>query len=1463
MSWIKRGQDIDGLAAGDGDSIGVAISANGLVVATASRGNDAGGTDSGMARVFVWNAGTSLWVQRGVGICGEAAGDQVSSVALSSDGTILAVGAFLNNGTGGTDCGNVRVYSWNGSAWIKRGQDIDGKAANDQSALSIALSLDGNTLAIGSRFNDAGGSNAGQVRVFTWNGSSWIQRGSDINGKTANETYGMTVAMSDDGTVVGSGAYNANNGAGLVRIYQWNGTAWNQMGTDIIGTNLSAGNEFGYSISLSSTGSVFATGASGHNSLRGYVAIYAWNGSSWVQRGSNIAGAQTGEQFGQWVYLSGDGSIVAATAPTNNANGTDSGCIRIYAWNGSSWIQRGATINSEASGDALSRIAISADGLTLIAGAYANDGTSGVSSDNRGSSRVFVYTTVPDAPTIGAVTAGNTQATVSFTAPSNNGGSAITGYTVTSSPEGKTATGISSPLTVTGLTNGTSYTFTVVATNSIGSSVASGASNSVTPKTAPSVPVIGTATAGNGQATVSFTTSTSDGGGGAITYTATSSPGGLTASGSGSPLGVTGLTNGTAYTFTVTATNSGGTSADSAASNSVTPRTVPNAPTNITTTAGNGQVVLNFTAPDNGGAAITSYTVTTINTLTNGATTTDTSNETLPITISGLTNGTPYTFRVKATNIIGSSANSDATSAVTPATVPSAPSNAVATPQGGQATVSFQLSTNNGGSAIINYKVTSSGGQMATGATSPIIVTGLTNGTAYTFSVVATNAAGESDPSAPSAAVTPTPIPGAPSNGAAIASNGQLTLAWQAPSVNASSVVGYKVYNEQDVLLQSVADAQAVVTPLTNGTRYGFKIAAYNSQNVEGDKSALFYGVPLDTSTTQAVQAAAQNIAEQAATSTEAAGQTTAAAMASVTTTEQKETLMETTYQQVVANQGQAAANQVAAATITNAPTQADADLALRASVRSALEGQGAAAAAQISATIVDTRADAAKKTDATEKTISAVIDTTLDITKDDGLSVQNQTIANNTAAVLQALPSAVFSVAATQAVNSVVSATTKSLAEQATLIAATATALSADPAQKATYLEAAASNSTLTAAPIPLTATQSSVLLEALPAEQKATDIPAGVELKQIFPSITGLAANDPIPVNLLQTDYVYVGMIPGREYKYIGSVPNPTANPPANYSTIVVFNGTTKKLVSNGISYSPGEAIPIGTSNVFKIAAVGTGVGVQVTAPGAPTGVSAVAGDAQATVSFTPPASNGGANITGYTVTSSPGGKTKTGLSSPLTVTDLTNGTSYTFTVVATNSVGSSDNSAASNSVVPMGPAPGNIPCFPAGVMIRTPEGEKAVETLKTGDLVVTAAGRVVPVRMHSYSLEATTAATAPYFIPAHALGPKAPAKPLHLSPLHAFQVRPNVWWCAQQAAKVSSKIQQYAVGESIIYYHVECPNFLRDNLVANGVVVESFAGKQLTAAESRNIYKFDKKVGGYVRSAPARAITGSSST
>lgn len=298
---------------------------------------------------------------------------------------------------------------------------------------------------------------------------------------------------------------------------------------------------------------------------------------------------------------------------------------------------------------------------TCTVTATSNAGTSAASA---GAS--VTPSTVPGAPTIGTATGGNAQATVSFSAPASNGGATITSYRATSSPGGFFATAASSPITVSGLTNGTAYTFTVTATNIKGTGAASAASNSVTPATVPGAPTINSVTAGNAQATVNFTPPASNGGAPITSYTVTSSPGGLTASGAGSPITITGLTNGTSYTFTVTANTSAGSTASSP-SNSVTPATVPGAPTAVTATLGNGQATVSFSPPaSNGGAAITGYTATSS---PGGFTAAGASS---PLTVTGLSNGTAYSFTVTATNSKGTGAASAASNSITPEAPPTA-----------------------------------------------------------------------------------------------------------------------------------------------------------------------------------------------------------------------------------------------------------------------------------------------------------------------------------------------------------------------------------------------------------------------------------------------------------------------------------------------------------------------------------------------------------------------------------------------------------------------------------------------------------------------------------------------------------------------------------------------------------------------------------------------------------------------
>ena len=157
--------------------------------------------------------------QIGSDIDGEAAGDYSGfSVSLSSDGTAVAIGAHLNDGNG-ADSGHVRVYEWNGNAWIQKGADIDGEAEGDYSGFSVSLSSDGTVVAVGAQRN---GAYSGHVRVYGWNENAWQQKGADIDGEAEGDRSGRSVSLSSDGTRVAVGAdINSETGvdAGHVRVY--------------------------------------------------------------------------------------------------------------------------------------------------------------------------------------------------------------------------------------------------------------------------------------------------------------------------------------------------------------------------------------------------------------------------------------------------------------------------------------------------------------------------------------------------------------------------------------------------------------------------------------------------------------------------------------------------------------------------------------------------------------------------------------------------------------------------------------------------------------------------------------------------------------------------------------------------------------------------------------------------------------------------------------------------------------------------------------------------------------------------------------------------------------------------------------------------------------------------------------------------------------------------------------------
>ena len=327
----QLGSDINGAAAGDQSGYSVSLNAVGDIVAIGAPYNDGNGNDSGHVRIYSWNA--TSWTQMGADINGEAADDQSGySVSLNAAGDRLAIGAINNDGNG-ANSGHVRIYSWNGTSWTQMGADINGEASADKSGWSVALNAVGDRVAIGARYNDGnGGIDVGHVRVYGWNGIAWTQLGSDINGENTSDQSGWSVSLNAVGDRVAIGArFNDGNGndSGHVRIYSWNGTSWTQMGADIDGET--AYDDSGYSVSLNAAGDRIAIGATtGSTIIAGYVRIYDWNGTAWVQIGPDLDGEATSDQFGCSVSLNALGNKLAIGAWGNNGNGDDSGQVRIY-----------------------------------------------------------------------------------------------------------------------------------------------------------------------------------------------------------------------------------------------------------------------------------------------------------------------------------------------------------------------------------------------------------------------------------------------------------------------------------------------------------------------------------------------------------------------------------------------------------------------------------------------------------------------------------------------------------------------------------------------------------------------------------------------------------------------------------------------------------------------------------------------------------------------------------------------------------------------------------------------------------------------------------------------------------------------------------------------------------------------------------------------------------------------------
>ena len=438
--------------------------------------------------------------------------------------------------------------------------------------------------------------------------------------------------------------------------------------------------------------------------------------------------------------------------------------------------------------------------------------------------------------------------------PVNDNGSPVKAYRVSASPGGLTwyPKAGDTALFPSGLTYGTTYTFTVAAQNSAtvndGWSAESEPSSPFTPAdppTKPGAPGNVAATAGDRAADVTWTAAAEDGGSPIRSYRITPTPvqwspyrqpDAIMVSADQTSGTVPGLTNGVAYTFTVEALNDVGYGAASAPSGAVTPSTVPEAPMSIVASTSNEIAQVSWVDGYANGAPVTGYVVTSYpDGLSRQLTPAEVSGsgDAHWVDIDGLTVGDTYRFTVTAINDRGSSLESALSGPVIPDSAPAAPTGVTATRRDKAAAVTWQVPAPNGGTPVTGYRVvTSPAGTETTVAADKqsAIMTGLRNGTAYSFTVYAINQAGESVASAMSNQVVPAgKPPRMPRPDAWQSGRRKATVAWGKAAGNGAPVLAYLVIPDRGRAKKVPASTRQVTFRYLEKRRYEFRVVAINA----------------------------------------------------------------------------------------------------------------------------------------------------------------------------------------------------------------------------------------------------------------------------------------------------------------------------------------------------------------------------------------------------------------------------------------------------------------------------------------------------------------------------------------------------------------------------------------------------------------------------------------------------------
>lgn len=392
ISQIQIGQSIFGDAGGDELGSSTSISSNGNIIAVGAPYNNGNGTWSGQVKVYQ-NIGEE-WTQLGQNIEGNEYDSLGYSVSLSSDGNIFAVGLERNNNLNGDASGAVRVFENIGNVWTQIGEDIIGENSNDRFGSSLELSSNGNILAVGARLNSDNGMWSGHVRVYNNINGTWVKIGQDIDGEAEEDASGGSISIASDGNVIAIASTQnkaeSNFPVGHVRVYKNISGIWTQLGEDIDGED--PYDRFGNTISLSSDGNILAIGNPGFGTYAyGRTKVLKFMNNSWIPLGDDIVGQSSRIYSGTSVSLSENGYRVAISAPDYGGNDSNTpfinGQVRVFDYINGEWIHWTDINGPSAPSEFGYSISLSSDGDSVLIGCPYYSGSS--STRERGSAKVY------------------------------------------------------------------------------------------------------------------------------------------------------------------------------------------------------------------------------------------------------------------------------------------------------------------------------------------------------------------------------------------------------------------------------------------------------------------------------------------------------------------------------------------------------------------------------------------------------------------------------------------------------------------------------------------------------------------------------------------------------------------------------------------------------------------------------------------------------------------------------------------------------------------------------------------------------------------------------------------------------------------------------------------------------------------------------------------------------------------